>query len=128
MASSHRARLDALQREIADAAADALRDAAERVKARSDADIPVGDPAKDPAPLFALRERGTVEVTTDPDGRHVATVRYPGPYAAKLHEAQGLEHPRGGKPKFLEDALKAELPHLADAVAGAVRARVSRRH
>jgi len=117
-AAADRARQAAL-----DGARAAVRDAAEAILRDSDASLPVGDPAQDPDPSFALVEHG--RITYSDDGL-VATVHYDGPYAAKQHEAQHFEHPRGGKPKFLEDALKAKLPELPGIVAGEVRARIDK--
>lgn len=113
------------RRQVLAAARAALRDAAEQVLAASDADLPVGDPAQDPDPGFALVEHGSIRYSHD---GLVATIRYEGPYAAKLHEAQSYSHPRGGKAKFLEDSLKEIVPRLEGIVAGKVRARVTREH
>ena len=110
---------------IEEAAHDALRKVAEDILAEADRNIPVGDPTEDPDPGFALVEHGKVEYS---HGGRVATIRYDGPYAAYLHEAQTIEHPRGGKAKFLEDALKRNIPELGRVVAGEIRARIQRRH
>lgn len=100
---------------------DALKEAAEEVLAESNANIPVGDPAVDPNPGFALAEHGKVTMSEDGD---MATVSYPGPYAAWLHENQLAKHPRGGSSKFLSNALKTKLPELENIVASKVRARI----
>jgi len=102
---------------------DALKEAAEEVLAESNANLPVGDPAVDPNPGFALVEHGTVTITHTETGP-VATIHYDGPYAAFQHENQHAHHPRGGKSKWLEDALKSKLPELEGLVAGKVRARI----
>ncbi len=100
---------------------DALKEAAEEVLAESNANLPIGDPAEDPNPAFALAEHGTVTMSEDGD---MATIHYDGPYAAWLHENQHAHHPRGGKARFLEDALKSKLPEPEGIVAGKVRARI----
>jgi hypothetical protein len=123
--SEVRQRMQQLRADIAEASTEALQEAAERILAASDADLPVGDPEQDPDRTASLIANG--EISLDPEGR-TATIRYRGPYAAKQHEARSFEHPRGGKSKFLEDALKAEIPQLGGVVAGKVRARVTRRH
>ncbi len=102
---------------------DALKEAAEDVLAESNANLPIGDPAVDPDPNTALVEHGTVTITHTETGP-VATVSYPGPYAAWQHENQHAKHPRGGKSKFLSDSLKAKLPELEGIVADKVRARI----
>ena len=107
-----------------EAAHEALREVAEDILRESDASLPVGDPADDPDPAFALVEHG--HITFSEDGL-VATIHYDGPYAAKLHEAQHFEHPRGGKAKFLADPTKAIVPRLDGIVAGKVRARLKGR-
>lgn len=61
------------------------------------ADIPVGDPARDPDPGYSLKEN--VKVVVLP--RYVL-VRVEGAYAVKQHEALHFKHPRGGNAKFLE--------------------------
>jgi bacteriophage HK97-gp10 putative tail-component len=45
-------------------------------------------------------------------------------YAAYQHERTDLEHPRGGKAKYLEGALLTHAPEFAEFVAARVRAAV----
>ena len=115
-------------REIAEqvrqAAAEGLEEAAERVRARAAEEAPKTDPVRDPDPAATLAEDGRVEMS--PGGGHARAV-FDGPYAAKQHEAKHFEHPRGGKAKFLEDAVKEIVPELDGIVAGKVRARVKAR-
>jgi len=104
-------------------AADGLDDASGLVRARTIENLPVGDPADDPDEAVALRDH--VNITRHDPGYH--TVSVDTAYAAKQHEDRALKHPRGGGPKFLEDALKQTVGELEGIVAGRVRARVQRR-
>jgi hypothetical protein len=105
-----------------DAGEHGLRAAAEKVAEHTEENLPVGDPADDPDPAFALRDH--VKVVADGDG---FIVEVEGVYAAKQHEQQQLEHPRGGGPKFLERALtQAAAGEIEVIVASEVRARLAR--
>ena len=70
---------------------------AQVIKQLVQADLPVGDPAVDPDPSYALRDHVDIDVVGN-----MVTITVEGPYAVKLHEAQQFRHPRGGKAKFLE--------------------------
>lgn len=100
-----------------------LRDAGEELMRMALAELPKGDPAEDPDPAVALAELGYIREVHP----GVIAVGFRGPYAAKLHEAKHYNHPRGGKAKFLEDPLKALIPHLQGIAAGKLRARFKAR-
>lgn len=100
-----------------------LEEAAQRVGAGAAMNAPPTDPADDPNPERTLQRDWHVD---ELPGGGVRVV-FDGPYAAKHHEAQHFEHPRGGKPKFLEDELKAVVPDLPRIVAGEVRKRLRAR-
>jgi hypothetical protein len=71
-------------------------------------------------PSFALREHGHIRKRQTRTGVKF-TVFYDGPYDVWQHENLHAEHPRGGGPKFLENALKLYMPLIERAVAGEVR-------
>jgi hypothetical protein len=100
---------------------DGLLAAAEELRRRTIPDIPPTDPGRDPDPSVNLREN--VNITPQPDGTVIVSVD--GPHAAKQHEDQRLEHPRGGGPKFLEKNVKSLMRELPRIVAGDVRANMS---
>ncbi len=102
----------------------ALMKAANEILQRSNQNTCIGDPDLDPDPSVSLKDVGEV-VHVEPG---VVMIRYPGPYAARQHEDRSMQHPRGGGPQFLGDALKSELPRLQRIVAGEVRAAVKRGH
>lgn len=112
---------DDILRTVLRASDDALRDAALLVAEQAKRNMPVGDPAQDPNPGVTLAE----SVNIEKDGRgYVVSVDTP--YAAKQHEAQSFEHPRGGGPKYLERAVTQIAPVLDGIVASKVRARTRR--
>jgi hypothetical protein len=111
---------DRARRTAEAAATRALRDLAEQVLEESNRNIGVGDPAVDPDPSFALREHGHIRKRQTRTGVKF-TVFYDGPYDVWQHENLHAEHPRGGGPKFLENALKLYMPLIERAVAGEVR-------
>ena len=98
---------------MADAAERAVRRVAEDLHDASDRDLPIGDPADDPSPAIALRERGRVDVDVRA-GAVVGTVSYNTAYAKRQHEDLTLKHPRGGKAKFLEGNLGRARAQLLD--------------
>ena len=53
----------------------------------------------------------------------VGQVGFPRVYAAVQHERLDFEHPRGGKPKYLEDPFKANLPRYEEAIAAGIKRR-----
>lgn len=99
---------------------EALEQAGNRVLDQAERDMPVGDPRLDPDPGTALRRAGRVVR----DGKGVIVV-IDTPYAAKQHEDMTLDHPRGGGPKFLENAVTRIIPELEGIVASKVRARTA---
>lgn len=102
------------------AAVDALEEEAKRIALAAAKNVGVGDPAEDPDPYEALRNEWTV--TAQPGLRGpVATITFHTAYAKKQHEDQRLKHPRGGKAKYLEDEIKAEIPTLAGKLAQRLR-------
>lgn len=54
-----------------------------------------------------------------------AMISFNTPYAAYQHERTDLEHPRGGKAKYLEGPLTEHAPELAAFVAARVRAAIA---
>lgn len=76
---------------------EALLDLGRELARRTIKDIPIGDPAEDPDPAYALRDHVTVVQYAN-----FVSVTVEGPYAVKQHEALHFRHPRGGFPKFLE--------------------------
>lgn len=66
-----------------------------------------------------LRGSGTVEIVETPAGVDV-TVAFATPYAARQHEEVSWQHPKGGKAKYLEDALKEQASRYEAALAAAV--------
>lgn len=107
----------AIRRDIADAMQDAVEDVAREVLDHAVADAPPSPPAgEDPNEAVTLREAGYVERV--PGGVEVGfrTV-----YAARQHEQLDLNHPRGGKPKFLESNVAAAAAQLEGRIAGEVR-------
>lgn len=106
-----------LTREITAAMDTRVRLLAEQVLERAKADAPPSPPAgEDPDPAVSLRDSGHV--------RRVGAGRYEivfdAPYAAKQHESLRFEHPRGGKPKFLEAAVREAAAELPVSLAGAM--------
>lgn len=60
---------------------------------------------------------GSVGKNAEPE----ATIGFSVPYAMKQHEEVGYHHPRGGKAKFLEDALKENAAQYVRHIATKVR-------
>lgn len=106
---------DDLKRRMRKAGHDAIRKAAEDIRNAAAENVPVGDPSEDPDPALALASTG--QVIPDGDGY---IILFSTPYAAKQHEDHRLHHPRGGKPKYLEDEVKAMVPKLEGIVASEV--------
>ncbi len=102
------------------AAVRALRAEAERIGLAAALSVPIGDPTEDPDPQIALRNSWTVDSRPGLRGP-VAAITFDTAYAKRQHENQRLKHPRGGKAKYLEDAVKAEIPTLAAKVAARIR-------
>src|ERR1700709_2383762 len=89
------------------AALDAIKAAAHLVLEEARRDIPVGDPAVAPDPAVRLADSGGLDVH-----EHGVTVFFDTVYAAKIHEALNVKHPRGGSAKYLERALTTVAPRL----------------
>jgi hypothetical protein len=103
----------------------AIRDELERqareVLEESNRNVPVGDPAEDPNLAESLVESGRVTMTDAPLTGPIAVISYDTPYAVRQHESFHLRHPRGGGPRFLENALLARARDVENGVAAAVR-------
>jgi len=102
-------------------ALDYVKDRAERVERTASAQVPIGDPAEDPNPAIALRASGDVDVAVGLTG-YRATITFSTPYAKKQELDQRLKHPRGGKSRYLGDAVKAEIPTFASGLAARLKA------
>lgn len=108
-----------IERLVLEGAQEGLARAGVELLRAGQADVPVGDPQEDPDPSVSLAASGNVEVY-----EHTVVVAFETAYAAKQHEAQHFEHPRGGRSKYLEANLKAVIPRLEGIVAGEVHKRM----
>lgn len=81
-------------------------------------EAPPTSPEDDPDPRITLKDQGRVIPATAAHPRTI--VIFEAPYATVQHEMD-YKHPRGGKPKYLEDPLKRAIPTLEARIAGAVR-------
>jgi len=86
----------------------ALVTGAEMVLAKSNAEVPVDE--------GTLLRGGTVNPS---DGGKVQTISYNETYAVKQHEDLGLNHPNGGKAKYLEDPMNANGGKVLTLIANA---------
>lgn len=111
---------DDLETRAHEASLDGLFDIARAVLEQAERNLPVGDPRVDPDPARSLKTSG--KITADGAG---FIIEFEGPYAAKQHEDQRLNHPRGGGPKYLERALLEVMPAAEGVVASQVRARMA---
>lgn len=84
------------------------------VKAK--ADVPIGDPARDPDPEVNLRDSFHVRFTPP-----FVTISVEAPHAVKQHEALHFKHPRGGRAKYLERHVAAARNELQDEMTASVR-------
>lgn len=109
-----------IRREAQDAALDGLHDVGGMVLEDAQRRVPVGDPRVDPDPSVSLRASGRI----DQDGAGWV-VSFNTPYAAKVHERQQLQHPRGGEAKYLENAVTDIVPVANDVVSSKVQARLA---
>lgn len=82
--------------------------AAEHLLTAAQAQVPVDE--------GTLRASGAVSVDVD-----TATVSFDTPYAVRQHEEIGYHHPKGGKPKYLEDPFHDEADMLKKIIATQVR-------
>lgn len=103
-----------------DAGVDAMQDVAELIVEEAKHNIGVGDPAVDPNPAVTLAESSRIE--RHGDG---LIISFNTEYAAKQHEDQRLNHPRGGGPKYLERALTQIMPSLERLVASDIETRMA---
>lgn len=113
--------LNLLAAKFHDAGIEALEDVADLILDEAKHKIGVGDPAVDPDPAVALAESGRIE--RHGDG---LVIIFDTPYAAKQHEDQRLQHPRGGGPKYLERAVTEIVPAIQAIVASKVDARMAK--
>jgi hypothetical protein len=97
---------DELQHDVEAAAEFGLRSAAELVLQQAQRNIPVGDPDVDPDPNVTLRDSGQHRGARATAG----SIIFDTPYAAKVHEDQRLQAPRGGTAKYLERAVTTIAP------------------
>lgn len=103
---------DELQMRMARAGLAALEIGAQTVMGQAQRDAPVEEGTL----------RGSAHIETFTSGNAVAKeVSFTTPYAARQHEETTYEHPKGGKAKYLEDALKENVPRLEGLVAAVVR-------
>ncbi|MDU0864420.1 HK97 gp10 family phage protein [Actinomyces urogenitalis] len=63
-----------------------------------------------------LRRSASVSIDKD-----VAAVSYNTPYAVRQHEELGYHHPKGGKAKYLEDALHENSDQIRAVIAEHIR-------
>ena len=96
----------------------AMRDLAEQVLIKAQADAPPSPIEGDPDPSLSLRQNGRVEKVRS----GVYDIVFDAPYAAKQHENFRLEHPHGGKPKYLESNVQLAARDMEGTLKGAVRA------
>lgn len=88
---------DDIRRRVDDELRRTLRLEAEDILARSQRDAPIEE--------GTLRGSGEIEIRETSFGAE-AVISFNTPYAAKQHEELEYDHPRGGKPKYLEDNVK----------------------
>ncbi len=75
------------------------------------------------APIETGRLRESAKVTNHRDDVRGYTdqVSFNTPYAARQHEELSYQHPNGGQSKYLESALKSNIPGLEDHIARRVK-------
>jgi hypothetical protein len=118
-----------------DAGRDGIEAVVERIVASSKADLPIGDPKRDPDPAIALRDNfhvrwvsvhGASSTRGDwvENGGYVS-ISVETAYAVKQHEALHFKHPRGGRAKFLERHVAAASNDLLEELTASVRTHLS---
>jgi hypothetical protein len=92
------------------------------VLAESNLNVGHGDPSDDPDPAVSIIRSGKVDVDISlRTGEMTAVISYSTPYVVKQHESFHLRHPRGGGPRFLENALLARARSVENGVAATLR-------
>lgn len=120
-----RADSDRLSRELIDALREGLLESAQHVKDLAVANTPVGTAEDEARSRERYGKTLNESAVIHDDQQFGVIVEFEGlPYAVKQHEDLGLRHPRGGGPKYLENALKAVAPTMEAVVAARVRARL----
>lgn len=115
---------DKIRRLLQDTADDQVRELARDVLRRSTQDAPPEPPPEeDPDPAVSLRSSGDIRRVRP----GVYEISFDTPYAVKQHENLRLDHPRGGKPKFLERNVLAATRELPKRLAAGVRAQTTTR-
>lgn len=117
--------LDDKMAEVDHAIRDELERQARLVLTESNRNVGHGDPADDPDPAVSIIESGKVTMEDRPLSGPIAVISYDTPYVVRSHESFHLRHPRGGGPRFLENALLAHARDLENGVAAAVSATTS---
>lgn len=104
------------ERLIRETAFQTIRDGAEAIlmEAVNEAPIDTG----------TLRRSGTV---TEAPQENTVYVSFNTPYARRQHEDLTLNHPRGGKAKYLEDPFKRNAKKVERLVAQRVKAALNRK-
>jgi|SRR3954447_25122340 hypothetical protein len=119
--------LDDQMAEVDRAIRDELERQAHLVLEESNLNIGHGDPADDPDPAVSIARSGKVTMEDAPLTGPIAVISYDTPYVVKQHESFHLRHPRGGGPRFLENALFAHARDVENGVAAAIRVTTSGR-
>lgn len=96
---------DLVEKIVREAAFQGLHDGAEAILTEAIDETPVD--------TGTLRRSGTV---TDAPSEEAVYVSFNTPYAVKQHEDLTLNHPRGGKAKYLEDPYKRKATNIAKLV------------
>lgn len=119
---------DGIRRDMRQAMNDAVEDLAHDVLRAAQADAPPSPPpGEDPHPEITLRERGYVERLPTLQEQAAYEIGFRAPYAAKVHEDFRLQHPRGGKPKYLERNVAAAAARMEGRIAASVRKVMAKR-
>jgi hypothetical protein len=74
----------------------------------------------------SIARSGKVTMDDAPLTGPIAVISYDTPYVVKQHESFHLRHPRGGGPRFLENALLAHARDVENGIAAAVSATTKR--
>jgi hypothetical protein len=105
---------DGIRHQLATAFQDAVTELAQDILEQAIADAPPSPPpGEDPDEAVSLKAAGYLERLP---GRGVE-IGFRTPYAAKQHENMRLQHPHGGKPKFLERHVAAAAAHMEGRIA-----------
>lgn len=104
------------ERLIRETAFRAIRDGAEVILTEAIDETPID--------TGTLRRSGTV---TEAPQDNAVYISFNTPYAVKQHEDLTLNHPRGGKAKYLEDPFKRNAKKVERLVAQRVKAALDRK-